>query len=63
MQASSALNDVLSYNVKSQITASLAKGEYKLAFYLRNDADHTAQLANNLEYVNGYNVLTTFTVQ
>ena len=59
----SALANIKSYNVSGSMTAQLGKGTYKVAFYLRNSAKQGAQLANQIEYVNGYNVVYEFTVQ
>ena len=59
----SANENLITYTVGGTMNASLAKGTYKVAFFLRNSAKQGAQLANQIEYVNGYNVVYEFTVQ
>ncbi len=54
---------LITYTVGGTMNASLAKGTYKVAFFLRNSAKQGAQLANQIEYVNGYNVIYEFTVE
>lgn len=54
--------DVLQHSISAELNPPTSKGEYKLAFFLRNTMGVYAQLSNECENINGYNILHTFTV-
>ena len=55
-------DEILTHTVSAEIDHPTEKGEYKLAFYLRNTMGVYANLSNTVENISGYNVLCTFEV-
>lgn len=53
---------VLSHTIKADLKLPSKKGFYKVAFFLNNTMDDYARLSNNVEYINGYNVLCGFEI-
>ena len=54
--------EVLTHALSAELDAPTEKGEYRLAFFLRNTMGVYANLSNKCENVNGYNIIHTFTV-
>lgn len=52
--------DQLVHSISAELTLPETAGEYRLAFRLESKNGTTARLDNNIEYVNGYNILHTF---
>lgn len=48
---------VLTHNIDAKITLPKQSGQYYLAFYLKNDIDVFARVANDADYAGGYNIL------
>lgn len=53
---------LLCHNLTTALKLPESKGNYRLAFYLKNTMGQFARLANELDYVNGYNILYSFTI-
>lgn len=53
---------VLTHTLTVKIKLPSAHGRYKLAFYLKNNNGEFARIANQVDVVNGYNVLHEFDV-
>lgn len=53
-------SEILTHNLNAELDPPKIKGEYKLAFFLRNTMGVYANLSNSLENLNGYNILHTF---
>ena len=56
-------NQVLYHTVNGALTLPDTPGTYYIAFYLKNTAGTGARLANDLLFINGYNVLETVEVK
>ena len=54
--------EVLEYSLSGELEIPSAEGEYSIAFFLRNSAGIGAQLSNDVEFENEYNILYNFTV-
>lgn len=52
----------LTHTVSASLKLPTKSGKYKLAFYLKNDRGDFARVANDIETVNGYQILHTFDV-
>lgn len=52
----------MTHNVTANMTLPTEAGNYKIAFFLRNDLGQTARLDNLIEYADGYNILHMFSV-
>lgn len=55
-------SEVLIHNLSAEIDAPTEKGSYKLAFFLRNTMGQYANLSNDIERVNGFNILSSFEI-
>lgn len=53
---------VLIHKVKANIKLPSSSGDYKVAFYVKNNRNNFARIGNKLEYVNGYHVLHQFSL-
>lgn len=51
------------YTLNGTFDMPKEKGKYKLAFYLKNKLGHPARIANQVDFINGYNVLGIFKVK
>lgn len=60
--SASANSDLLTHTVSAAFDAPTESGKYYIGFCLKNSAGDTARLANDIETVNGYNILCDFTV-
>lgn len=54
--------DILTHEIRAELDPPAESGTYKLAFYLRNTMKQYANLSNTCDNVNGYNILSEFTV-
>ena len=51
---------VLTHTLKASCKLPNQPGKYKIAFYLKNELSVFARLGNDIDFVNGYNILGTF---
>jgi len=51
---------LLTHTVTANLAVPVNSGRYKIAFYIRNEINAYVRLGNNIDYINGYNVLGTF---
>ena len=51
---------LLPHTVKASLKVPDTPGKYRIAFYMKNDINAYARLGNDIDFVNGYNVLGTF---
>ena len=49
--------EILEHTVTADIKMPAEKGKYYIGFYLKNTRDDRAKLANDMPFVNGYNIL------
>lgn len=54
--------EILTHNISAELDPPTQKGEYSIAFFLRNTMGVYANLSNQCENLNGYNLLYTFAV-
>ena len=52
----------LTHTLKATLKLPAKPGRYKLAFYLKNPLGVGAQLANDIPFENGYNILETIEI-
>ncbi len=55
-------NRLITQKINSVMKLPSTSGKYKIAFYLHNSADEGAYLANDIEHINGYNILFEFQI-
>lgn len=55
--------NILTHNISAELEPVREKGKYKLAFYLRNTMGTYAGIANRVDFVNGYNILSEFEIK
>ena len=55
-------DELKTHKISANITLPEEAGEYKLAFRLYNSAGDCAYLANDIEHLDGYNILTSFEI-
>lgn len=53
---------VLTHDISLKLKLPTKSGQYKLAFYLKNDRGEFARIANNIECINGYHILHSFEI-
>lgn len=53
---------LLSHIVTSVLNLPEKSGQYRLGFYIKNDRGEFARIANNMEFINGYHILHSFTI-
>lgn len=53
---------LLTHIVSAKLKLPEQSGEYRLAFYIKNERGDFAQMANNMEFTNGYHILQSFTI-
>jgi len=51
---------LLTHALKASLKVPDKAGKYKIAFYMKNELNAYTRLGNNVDFVNGYNVLATF---
>ncbi len=56
-------HETLYHSISAELTLPETPGTYQIAFYLKNSAGTGARLANDLQYINGYNILETVEVK
>lgn len=50
-------NDIISYNLKADVTLPEESGKYYIAFYLKNGLEDYASLSNDIPFEEGFNIL------
>ena len=54
--------DILTHSISAELEPPSIKGEYKIAFFLRNTMGVYANISNKCDNINGYNILYNFSI-